>query len=168
MKKRIILLGIILIVLIFSRCNQTDSYEKVINNYVSATFNGNAKEMLSLIHDDYVDVFLKYGAYQNKSEMIKEMQYNLDTTMERMNNKYGKGWDYEYYITDAYIYSQSDIDFVVNYIGYEFAEVYYRADEVMEVVIDVIRFGDKGTDSSTVSIILMKIDGRWYTTMETY
>jgi hypothetical protein len=143
--KKIISIGAIalVLILIINSCNSR-GYKDTAIAFTKAWLDGNAKKMVSLMSDDYVDEFMEKSNESTKKTLINTLKKDLEGLQENFVSSYGKKWKYEMQYIDA-----------------------IKDDDVCIVTLEVTIKGKKWfsgnkKESFSIDVELIKKGNKWY------
>lgn len=137
-------------------------YKATVKKYVGATMKADAKSLVALMPKNYVKVAIQSGGYDNKADLIDDLQQKLDDSHEDYDDYFGTGWRYDYRILDTYTYSADEVDMYLYYNNYN--GMLRGTKEIMEVNYTLTVKKDSQKASTDVTLLLVKIGSSWYVT----
>lgn len=154
------IIGVIAAAIILNSIPESNDYKATVEQYVEAYVAGDAKKIVALMPKEYVKAAIDNGDYDSKSDMIDDYQKVLDYSIEAFDEYFGKRWKYDISIIDTYEYSADEVDMYLYYNDY--ANMDAAVDSIMEVSYMLSIYSNKEEGSTTETLILFEIDGKWY------
>lgn len=153
----IALIAVILIV----RAVAVKPYKRVTKQYIAAVEKQNGKKMLKLFPKAYVDSMIDQFGAEDKKELIDELEDSMESSHERLEDKYGKNYkikierykDVEKMDKDELDELNDDLDD---------SDIKCKVKKAYKVEIKVRIKGKEDEDSDTITLTVGKVKGKWY------
>ena len=178
MKKLAAILAFVLVLLTFTACGSA-GYEKVIKAQYEAIIEGDAEAyMACFANEEYVEYLIdmdKDDDLDKEKDVLKMYKDSIKDTLEYWEEDkikedgwessglgLGKGIKVDIEVTDVIEFNKDDIALFAKYFDEKYG---FGKDTVQDVVIvEYIRrlTGEEGYRRSSLSDVLVKIDGTWY------
>lgn len=132
-------------------------YKSTVNQFLNATFEADAKTMMSLIPDDMVDLMLLdmgYAKKEAREELAKELQDELDYITRYL----GDDWKYSYKILGAENVSTIELRELKD----EYAQYNVKVSAAKNVEVAVTVETDDFENTNTIEIPVIKVGRSWY------
>lgn len=154
------LIPVALIILVCSLAFGGRSCEGTVKEYIKASVEGNAKKVVSLMPDEYVDAEIRLGIYPSKSAIIDDIQNTMDETIKLYDDIFGSRWKFDYSIDSTYTYSEDELERYLYYNDY--ANIASKVRSAARVSYTVTIYGNGESGALEGDILLFKIGRRWY------
>ncbi len=135
------------------------SYKSVAKKYCKATFDADGKTMISLFPDEVVDAMIDEGDFDNKKELIEEVDEGLQYTLDLIDEMAGGDYKVSYKIGKVKDVSNRTLRELKEDYEDEF-DVKISAAKTIEIVLSVRVDGDKKSGSVVMTVV--KIGRSWY------
>ncbi|MBQ9083281.1 MAG: zinc ribbon domain-containing protein [Clostridia bacterium] len=135
------------------------SYKSVAKKYCKATFNADGKTMISLFPDEVVDAMIDDGDFDNKQELIEEIDEALQDTLDFVNEIAGGDYKVSYKIGNVSDASNRTLRDLKEDYDDEF-DIKISAAKTIEIVLSVQIDGHKQSGSVVIGVV--KIGRSWY------
>lgn len=129
-------------------------YKSTVKQYLSASLDADAKEMISLMPKEYISYGIKTGVITSKRELIADTKEVAEASKKERDISYGKGWKYDYKITNIYRYDAEELDMYKYYNDY-----IKSAKAAMEVDVELTI---EDVETFDMTLLLLKIGSKWY------
>lgn len=146
---------VVVVFLLFSLFGGRGGYKKAVENLIEGSLNRDAKKILSVIPDAYMDY-----AEIDKKEAISDIQDELDDM--DIYDLLGDNVDIDYKIGDAEDVKGDDLQDIKD----DCKEYGVKVSAAKSVDVKITVKTDLGTDSQTVSVPVIKVGRKWYINME--
>ncbi len=157
MKKLLCVLFILILMLSCASCGAS-SYERVVDTYIQASFEGDAKKILSLMPDSFVDCVVEEEFEGDKEEMIYELEDMLDELVDMLEEYEIDLKTISYEIVYVQDMEFDDIDDIED--EYRKADLDIKEGKEVKVELKIPINGEERTNSMYIDIV--KIGTSWY------
>ena len=154
-KSGILIVSILAIIIAWLLCGGR-SYKETVKKFIDASLSADAKSMVALLPKDLVSYSIDSEGFDSKKDLIDDIQASASESRNIRNDTYGRGWDYDYEITDTYVYSDDEVDMYLYYYGDYYTQQIKSAMEVSVIVII------EETEKIDLTFTLLKIGRNWY------
>ncbi len=146
---------VVVVFLLFSLLGGRGGYKKAVENLIEGSLNRDAKKILSVIPDAYMDY-----AEIDKKEAISDIQDELDDM--DIYDLLGDNVDIDYKIGDAEDVEGDDLQDIKD----DCKEYGVKVSAAKSVDVKFTVKTDLGTNSQTVSIPVIKVGRKWYVNVD--
>jgi len=107
-----------------------------------------------LMPKEYISYGIKTGVIGSKRELIADTKEAALASKRDRDSTYGKGWKYDYEITDTYRYNADELDMYKYYNDYiESARAAMEVDVILTI---------EDSETLYMTLLLLKIGSKWY------
>lgn len=150
----------ILIVVVLNLLFGGRSYKTTIKQYIDATMEGDAKKIVSLMPEEYVEEAIRSGEYENKRELINELDDALKSMTELFEESFGKRMRYSHEINSVYTYTKDEMDMYLYHFDY--GNISDKVKEIKEIEYSLNISGSGNSGNTSETLLLYKIGRNWY------
>ena len=152
----IIVVGTIIAVLILIFGGR--GYKSVVKNYVDASMNADAEEIVSLLPDKMIEYIMLDEDYKTKGEMISELDDQLESALKTVKSTIGDDYKVTYEITETKDLTGDDLEDVKD----DCRKYEIEPKAAKEVTVDLKVFLDDKEKKKSITITLIKLGRSWY------
>ena len=135
------------------------SYQRAIDNLMQASLGADAKAAYNMFPKAYQQKMLDEQGYANEREAIEDISDELDDAKAALDEMLGEGWQYNYKVLSAENRSGREL----RELKEEYLDDYdIQVDAAMTAEVELAIRCDKGNQSSTMELPLVKIGRSWY------
>ena len=138
------------------------SYKATVNTYVKASTGLKAKPILSLLPDQIIDYAVEVEEYENRAELVEEVEEILKDQHDYIEKNLGDDWKVSHKIVNVKNVTGDDFDKLKK--AYKIADIRVTAAKTVEVKLTVKAGDTEATNTMYVSVI--KIGRSWYLDFE--
>lgn len=140
------------------------SYKKTVDKFFNALFNADVATIMELVPEDKIRYDMKQeDSDSSLSEVVGEMNEEIQDYLDTLNSFLGVGWDYSYSIVSEEDITGSDLDDLKNV--YKEANVSLSAAKNLDIQFQVEVDGSIEA-SDTITIPVIKVARSWYIDIE--
>jgi len=148
-----LVIGIAFVVILFVTFGGR-GYKDTVDQFLAASLNADAREMIALMPKEYISYGIKTGVIGSKRELIADTKEAALASKRDRDSTYGKGWKYDYEITDTYRYNADELDMYKYYNDYiESARAAMEVDVILTI---------EDSETLYMTLLLLKIGSKWY------
>ena len=121
---------------------------------IGSRCSANAKKMISLMPKEYLSYGIETGVIESKRELISDTKEVALASKRERDSAYGKGWEYDYEITDTYRYNADELGMYKYYNDYiESARAAIEVDIILTI---------EDVETIDMTLLLLRIGSKWY------
>ena len=140
------------------------SYKKTVDKFFNALFNADAATIMELVPEDKIRYDMKQeDSDSSLSEVVGEMNEEIQDYLDTLNSSLGVDWDYSYSIVSEEDITGSELDDLKNV--YKEANVSLSAAKNLDIQFQVEVDGSIEA-SDTITIPVIKVGRSWYIDIE--
>lgn len=161
----IVTIAILILVIIFSLVGRR-SQDATFDAFIDAYSELDAKAIVKLMPDEYIDALVDAGRIDGRSDMERIVQNSLDYKFENYYEE--DAWSYSFEIVSEKTYKKSDDDLTFKGVQKDFGEYGDKIKEVVIISFDpTITYRDYNDDIDERAltrsyVTLVKIGQSWY------
>lgn len=145
----IVIIGVVLFIVFSCR-----GYKKTVDQFLAASLDADARGMISLTPKEYISYGIKTGVIESRRELIADTKEVALASKRERDSAYGKGWEYDYEITDTCRYNADELDMYKYYNDYiESARAAMEVDVVLTI---------EDSETLYITLLLLRIGSKWY------
>ena len=139
------------------------SEKKLIDQWVDAYYQGDAKKAWNLFSEPTREIILEkeFDGYSEK-ELIEELQLDMDEMQEAFDWDLGRGWTYKYHIIEEYVLDKEELEtiqFAYEINGYDDFKI--SAAKVIEIEVDLYDSYGSYYDTEYFDMNIIKEGNSW-------
>jgi len=103
---------------------------------------------------EYLSYGIETGVIESKRELISDTKEVALASKRERDSAYGKGWEYDYEITDTYRYNADELGMYKYYNDYiESARAAIEVDIILTI---------EDVETIDMTLLLLRIGSKWY------